>query len=359
MSTQADAGTQTPPAGKKPKKRKRKIIRKIIILLLLAALLGTAGFIVVRKLQADYRVTYDPYTASVGTISKSLSYSGSMQLISNTTYSASSDGKVREVYVSAGQQVKEGDKLIRLSDGTTLTAEFDGTVNKVEVEKGDEVRSGANLVQVTDFDHMQVSFRIGESDIQNVTIGQQVRITVASISANFSAEIDSIDYSTYTGNSVAYYTAQIKVDTSGIDNIYPGMQATITIPQEEARDVVVLKMDAISASADNSAFVWKQAEDGSMYEQAVTVGLSNGNYVEIKSGVSDGETVYVQVEEEETSFGSILSGLFGSQKVNAPSGGSRNFSSPSGGSGGFSSPSGSDFPGGGSFSPGGGRNRGN
>ena len=31
-----------------------------------------------------------------------------------------------------------------------------------------------------------------------------------------------------------------------------------------------------------------------MYEQSVTVGLSNGNYVEIKSGVSDGETVYVE-----------------------------------------------------------------
>ena len=335
------------------RKKKRKIIKRIIILVIILGILDLAGYIVIRKVQADYEVTYDPYTASIGTISKSLSYSGSMQLISNTTYTASSESKVREVYVTAGQDVKEGDKLVRLSDGTTLTAEFNGTVNKVEVEKGDDVRNGTTLVQVTDFDHMQVSFRIGESDIRNVTVGQSVRITVASINASFSAEIDSIDYSTYTGNSVAYYTALIKVDTSGIDYIYPGMQATITVPQEEARDVVILKMDAISASADNSAFVYKQAEDGSMYEQAVTVGLSNGNYVEIKSGVSDGETVYVQVEKEETTFGSILSGIFGSQKVNAPSGGSR-----SGGSG-FSMPSGSDFPSGGGSSTPGGRNRGN
>ncbi len=332
------------------RKKKRKTVRRLIVLVFVLSILGLGGYVVIRKLQADYQVTYDPYTATIGTILKSLSYSGSLQLTQNTIYTASSECKVREVYVTAGQQIQQGEKLIRLSDGTTLTADFNGIVNKVEVSKGDVVHSGTSLVQVTDFDHMKVSFRIGENDIKDVKAGQHVQITVASINATFDAEISNIDYSSYTGNSVAYYTADILVDASGIDDIYPGMQATITVPQEEARDVVILKMDAISAAEDNSAFVYKQSEDGSMTRAAVTVGLSNGNYAEIKSGISAGETVYVEKEQEASTFESILSGLFGSQQVNAPSGGNSRGS----GGGSFSErPSGS-----GSFSPGE-RNRGN
>ena len=309
-----------PEQKKRSGKKRRKIIRRLITLVLVLGILGLGGFIAVRKLQADYRITYDPYTASIGSIANSLSYSGSMQLINNTTYTASSECKVREVYVSAGDKVKEGDKLVRLSDGTTVTADFDGKVNKVEVEKGDEVRGNTNLVQVVDFDHMRVSFRVGESDIRQVSPGVSVRVTVSSVGAAFDAQVSTIDYSSYSGNNVAYYTATVDVDTSSLDYIYPGMQATVTIPQEEAKDVVILKMDAVSTAADNTAFVYKQQEDGTMAEVPVAVGVSNGNYVEIKAGVSDGETVYVVRKQEENTVAGILSGIFGSQQVNRPSG---------------------------------------
>ncbi len=306
-----------PEKGARPGRKRKKLWKRLIVLAVVLGILGLGGYVVVRKLQADYRVTYDPYTASVGSISNSLSFSGALQLVSNTAYTADADGKVREVSVTKGQRVKKGDKLVRLSTGT-LEADFDGTVVKVDVEKGDEVRAGDSLVQVADTDHMKVSFRIGESDIGHVAEGQAVRVTVASQGASFASVIDSIDYVSYTGNNVAYYPATVLVDTSGTGDIHNGMQATVTIPQEEARDVVILKMDAISASADNSAFVYKQAEDGTMQETPVTVGVSNGNYVEIRSGVAAGETVYAVKKEEESTVGGILAGIFGSQQVNPP-----------------------------------------
>ena len=140
--------------AKKSRKIRRRI-RRLIVLAILLVLIGGIGFLVVRKLQRDYTVTYDTYTTTMGSISNSMSYSGSMQLINNTTYTAENDAKVREVYVSAGDHVAEGAKLMRLSDGTTLTAEFDGTVNKVEAEKGDSVQKDDTLVQVADFGKMQ------------------------------------------------------------------------------------------------------------------------------------------------------------------------------------------------------------
>ena len=323
MSNVSEAGTTAPTAVTKDRqtssqrKLKHKRVRRLIIFLILLAILGVVGWITYQNLRDEYRVTYDPYTATTGNISNSLSFSGTMQLINNKSYTASSQAKVREVYVSVGDLVKEGDKLMRLSDGTTITADFDGKINKVDREKGDEVNPNDTLVQVADFDHMRVSIRIGESNITAVDIGQACRVTVSSINATFNSAISAIDYASYTGNNVAYYTTTIDVDTSSVDNVYPGMQATVTIPQQEANNVVVLKMDAISTMPDNSAFVYKQDESGAMTEVPVTVGVSNGNYVEIKSGGADGETVYaVAKTETDSGMAALFSSMFGSQQIN-------------------------------------------
>ncbi len=316
-----------PEKDRRKKRNRRRKIRRMAVAAILLAVIGLIGFLTIRKLQRNYTVTYDAYTTAVGTISNSMNYSGNMQLIHNKTYAAGETAKIREVYVAAGDSVKEGDRLMRLSSGETLKADFDGTVNKIEVEKGDEVTKDTPLVQVADFSRMQVSFRVGESDISQVYPGQAIRVTVASANVSFESEILNIDYASYSGNNVAYYTATAEVDTSGSKGIYPGMQATVTIPKEEVRDVVILKMDAVSTARDNSAFVYLMEEDGTMREQAISVGVSNGNYVEVKEGLSEGQTVYAVAEAEEET--SLLAQLFGSQQVNTP--GSRGGQSNNGG----------------------------
>lgn len=359
-------GTAEKQDGKKKKKsRRRKILKKLIWTVVILLVVGVAAWSVYSKLMADYRITYDPYTATTGSISNSLSFTGSMQLIDSANYTASADCKVKEVYVSEGDQVKDGDKLMRLSGGETIEAEFDGTVSSIDVNKGDEVTSGDSLLTVADFDHMKVSVRVGESNIGQVAEGQSCRVTVSSAGATFDATIDSIDYVSYSGNNVAYYTTIVKVDTSEADNIWPGMQATVTVPLEEAQNVTVLKMDALSTARDNTAYVYKENENGEMEEVVVTVGVSNGNYVEIKEGITAGETVYkvAEKEEEETGLAALLSGLFTNRQVNRnnwnrnrnsqngnnmPDMGNMPGGFPGGGSSGGSSGGGNSAPGGGS-----------
>ena len=308
--------------GKKKKKgRKRRIVKRLIWTLVILLVVGVAVWSIYSKLRAEYKVTYDPYTATTGSISNSLSFTGSMQLINSATYTASSDCKVKEIYVAVGDKVKEGDKLIRLSGGETIEAEFDGTVSSIEVEKGDELKAEATLLTVADFDHMVVSVRVGESNITQVSVGQSCKVAVSSVGASFEASIDTIDYASYSGNNVAYYTAKVNVDTSEAENVWPGMQATVTITLDEAKDVTVLKMDALSTARNNTAFVYKENADGEMEEVSVTVGVSNGNYVEIKDGVTAGETVYkiAEKEEEATGLAALFSGLFTNRQVNRPS----------------------------------------
>ena len=84
--------------GKKKKKsRRRKILKKLIWTVVILLVVGVAAWSVYSKLMSDYRITYNPYTATTGNISNSLSFTGSMQLIDSAGYTASSDGKVKEV----------------------------------------------------------------------------------------------------------------------------------------------------------------------------------------------------------------------------------------------------------------------
>lgn len=307
--------------AKKGKKKHR--IRRFIIFVLILAILGAGVYFVgLPMLKAQVTTTYDEYTATIGSISNALSFSGSFSLVDSATLTAGAETSVRTIYVEEGQKVSAGDKLIRLANGDTLKADFDGTINLINVEEGDDVSAQTQLLQYADFSHMQVSIRVDEYDISDVSVGQACTVTATALEKSFSTTIDRINYISQSAGSVAYYTATADVEVD--EGIYPGMQVTVSIPQQEALDVVVLKMDALSFDRNNSAYVYMMDEAGELYEVPVEVGVNNGNYVEITSGLSDGDTVYVEVEEEVSAASGLL-GLLGGgfTQINGGMGGGR------------------------------------
>lgn len=308
--------------GKNGGKKKKRIFRKIILILIILAAAGGVGLYAWAKLRDQYTVTYDEYTATTGTISNSLSFSGSLALRDSKTYTADSDATVRNIYVAEGDKVSKGDKLIRLSSGTTLTADFDATVNVISVKKDDEVRNGEDLIQIADFEHMQVSFRVDEYDIGDVSVGERVTVTATATEKEFSSKVETINYISSSQGNVAYYTATANVDVDG--GVYPGMQVTVTIPQEEAVDVVVLKADALSFNLENQAFVYYKDENDALQQKNVEVGVSNGNYVEIRSGLSSGDKVYAVSKTSEDSLNTMFASMFGQQQFNQPGGNRQN-----------------------------------
>lgn len=75
----------------------------------------------------------------------------------------------------------------------------------------------------------------------------------------------------------------------------------------------MLKVDALSFDANNQAYVYMLDDSGEMTPVNVEVGVSNGNYCQIISGVADGDTVYVvaQTDDDASSgLAGLLSGLF-------------------------------------------------
>ena len=72
-----------PAVRKGPGKKKRRKVRRLILILFAVLILAGGGWILYRQLKNQYTVVYQSYTASRGNISNSLSFSGTMQAISN------------------------------------------------------------------------------------------------------------------------------------------------------------------------------------------------------------------------------------------------------------------------------------
>ena len=290
------------------KKKRRKRVRKLIGTLVLLLVLGGLFYLLVwPQLTASATTTYDSYTAVRGTISNSLSFSGSISVKNYETLTASSAATVRKIYVTEEQQVSKDDRLVRLSSGETVKAGFDGQVNQISVEEGDEVSANAELIQIVDFSNMKVSLRVDEYSISQVYVGQECSVSVTALDLTFDSKITHINRISASNGSTAYYTVTAEVSVTS--DVLPGMQATVTIPQEEAADAVILNKDALSFDRQNSAYVLLKDDNGDMQETAVEIGVDNDNYVEIKSGLTADQTVYKLAETKASSSGGLLSGL--------------------------------------------------
>lgn len=310
---------------KKKKKRLRWLKRLLILLVLLALAAVAVKFILLPKLKAGATITYNSYAARIGTISNSLSFSGSISVQNNETITADSAATVRQIYVAQGDKVTRGQRLMRLSSGDTLKASFDGEVNKISVQVGDEVNANASLIQIVDFENMQVSMRVDEYSISDLQVGQDCRITVTALGKTFDSKISHINRIPSGGGNTAYYTVTAELVVTS--NVLPGMAATVTIPQEEAVDKVILNKSALSFARDNSAYVLMYDDQQVLQQVPVTVGLDNDNYVEITSGLKAGDTVYAEVKTNTQSGGlltTLLSSFGGGQNNNRNNQNNRN-----------------------------------
>ena len=270
-------------------KRKKRLWLTVPLLLIIAI----AVYILLRPgRDVQTAASYSEYQTARGTITNSLNFSGNINLIDSATYSAESAASVRNVYTEERAKVTEGQKLLRLSNGQTVEAGFDGTVNRLFVKKDADVNTGEALVQIADFDHMKVAVKVDEYDIDYVSIGQPCVITATANEATFESTISSIDYIPAASNdTVAHYTVEAEI-SGAAGKALPGMQVTLTIPRDEAEDVIILKEEALWFDDENQAYVLIKGENGELVQVYVEVGVTNGSFVEIKSGLGEGDTVY-------------------------------------------------------------------
>ena len=149
------------------------------------------------------------------------------------------------------------------------------------------------MAAVTPQETLSLEITVNELDISSLEIGMSADIQIDALHGEkFSATIADISN---TGiNNGGYSSFTVKLTLERTENMLEGMNATATMVTATASDVLTLPAEALSENGTETVvYTGYDEKKGILLNPVtVTVGASDGQTVEIKEGLSDGDTYY-------------------------------------------------------------------
>jgi HlyD family secretion protein len=215
---------------------------------------------------------------------------------------------------SAEASVKEADEnLIK----TSIYAPMSGTVSMLIVELGERALGtsmmlGTELMRIADLSRMEAQVEVNENDIVRVKLGDTAIISVdAYIDQKFKGLVTEIANSAKTSGVSADQVTNFDVKILLLPESYkilgdnpfrPGMSATVDIRTETKTGILSVPIQSVTTRTDTTklaATVSDEdirtivfASDGTYaFAKDVKTGIQDNNYIEILSGLNEGDKV--------------------------------------------------------------------
>ena len=208
-----------------------------------------------------------------------------------------------EIYRSTSSSGGEVQDSIDIGGGVSFGGFSTGTTTETE-EDEDYTMSETELCTLTPYDTAEILLTVDELDIGSLSAGQPVTVTLDALAGqSFSGSITEIDPNgSYSGGSTKY---TVTVRFARTSDMLEGMNATVSVQLAEHEDLLLIPAAAVQEDESGSFVYTAQDADGSPAGRtAVTTGLSDGENVEILSGLTEGGSYfYTYASSLEYSFG--------------------------------------------------------
>lgn len=264
------------------------------------------------------------------------------------------------------------DNLEKQLEDYTITAPISGTVAAKNYKVGDEIESGASMASsysssgsassgsslsaassgssssssmsssssaaavIYDMSALKCDLDVDEIDVKKVKNGQKVKITTDATDNEYNGVVENVGINGTVGsNGVTTYP--VKIDIIDFDSdLLPGMNVDVEISITSVEDAVAIPVNALQR--DNIVYVKgeKESENDNAPEGyksvEVVTGASDDDYIQIISGIEEGEEVYVESASSMSPQEMMMQQMQGGGG-GAPGGGGGE--PPAGGGGGF------------------------
>ena len=212
---------------------------------------------------------------------------------------AEADYKNQVSVIAQAQAALNSAALTLSQTSSTITAPAGGEIRGLTITPGAIVTvttSSANamgasqvLGSVYQPGPIQAQVNISEIDSVKVAEGQKVTMTLDAFpNLTFTGKVVSINTNGVTSSGVTNYPAVISFDTEG-DRIYPNMGVSAKIITGVKNDVILVPSAAVYNTNEQTTV--RILKNGNVNSVPVEAGDSNDTQTEIKSGVSEGDTV--------------------------------------------------------------------
>jgi len=221
---------------------------------------------------------------------------------------------------------------------TTVLSPIDGVIVGLLVKQGERVvgtaeMAGTEMMSVADLSNMEADVSVNENDIVNVKVGDTALIEVdafinrkfkgvvsnvsnsASVSANASSSVDQVTNFTVKIHILASSYADLMPPGTNDSPFKPGMSATADIQVKAGKHLLAVPIGAVttrkgkglasdtSSAKNNTGAKGQSAPQDSAHEcvfiyqngkcklAKVTTGIQDADYIEIKSGLKEGDEI--------------------------------------------------------------------
>jgi len=190
-------------------------------------------------------------------------------------------------YDYANAEITVKDARLQL-EKMKITSPFDGVITELPFyTQGSEIDAGSLIVGIMDYKSMLLDVNLPEKYINNISTGQQVRIT------NYTLPDDTLkgrinQLSPAINPQTRTFQGSIRIDNPNLI-LRPGMFVKADIITNRADSVIVIPKDIIlSRQRGLTVFV---VDRGVANERVIATGLENNDEVEVIRGLNTNERV--------------------------------------------------------------------
>ncbi len=230
--------------------------------------------------------------------------------------------KLRSARLSLDEAILQQEKVNKQLENYTIKSPISGTVVRKNKKAGEKIESGASadsntLAVIYDMSSLCVNIDVDELDVMKVKVGQEATITADAVKGKrYKGVVENVSINgTIGANGVTTYPVKIRINDFD-DQLLPGMNIDVDIVVQNAENVLAIPVNAINRG--NTVYVKGDKEDENdtapdgFKTVPVTTGISNGAFIEVVSGLNEGDIIYVVMPTmSQSSMERMMSGMMG------------------------------------------------
>lgn len=254
--------------------------------------------------------------ASLNLTTAQTAYSVAAAKSGDTVVTSPIDGVVTNLPLAAGTQVSA-----RTAGSSSSSASSGSSTGGTGSSTGSSTSGGVTISNLT---NLEVQMTVSEVDVASVKAGQEATVTFDAVSGKtFKGHVTSVANTGSSSSGVVSYQVNVLLDSTD-SRLKVGMTATVDITTEVAENVLTVPSTAVGT--DNSTkYVQVVDASGAVTKKTVTIGVSDDTYIQILSGLADGDKVVVGTVSSSTSSSSSSSNsksssAFGAAGMGGPPG---------------------------------------
>lgn len=204
---------------------------------------------------------------------------------------AASDESLQAAKMGVEQARVAYENAASMLDNAAVKAPIAGVISGINIVEGEYATPSNPPITIVDSESITIEFGAPGSMVNKIKKGDMVTVEISDANYKQESTINSVSSSADLVTNL--YNVDIVLDNDG--TIKPGMFAKVYLDTDRIENALAVKTEAVK-ERDGKKYVFVASGDVAA-EKEVTTGLDTGTYIEINSGLTEGDKVIIKGQD--------------------------------------------------------------